>query len=130
MVLAALPELDPHFCCVSHKRGELQGSAAGRAKGRGVRAGVCALPAAKHKMARARSRRLVLLEVVLPSRSPELPLLYLTCEASSRWTNRLELTDTGRKVAGDVHGVDPLGIAQALGFCFEQLRSQGSHTLL
>lgn len=31
---------------------------------------------------------------------------------------------------GDVHGVGPLGISQALGFCFEQPHCQGSHTLL
>ena len=93
-------------------------------------AGVCILVAVKHKMAHARLRRLALLEVMLQPRSPELPLLYLTCEASSIWTNKLELMDTGWKVAGDVHGVDPLGISQALGFSFEQPCSQGSHMLL
>lgn len=71
-----------------------------------------------------------LVEVVLRSGSPELPLQYLTCKASSIWTNKLELMDMGRKVAEDELGVDPLGISQALGFCCEQPRSQGSHALL
>lgn len=32
------------------------------------------------------------------------------------WMNPLGLSDMGEKVAGDVHGVGPLGIPQALGF--------------
>lgn len=74
------------------------------------RMGVCILVAVKHKMARARLRRLVLMQG-LQSRSPELPQLYLTHEASSIWTNKL--TDTGWTVTSDVHGVGPLGISQA-----------------
>lgn len=70
------------------------------------------------------------MEVGLQSRSPEVTLLYLTSETSSVWTNKLELADVGWKVAGDGHGVDPLGISQALDFCFEQPRSQGSGALL
>jgi len=56
----------------------------------------------------------------LQSRFPEPPLLCLAHETSSIWTNKLELTDMGRKVAGDVHGVDPLEISLALGICFQQ----------
>lgn len=128
MVAAALPALDPRFRCASRQTAEGCG---GVMRSEGTRRrGACVLVALKYKMARSRSRGLALLEVVLQSASPELPLLPLTCEASSTRTNKLELTDTAWKVAGGVHGVDPLGISQALSFCFEQPRSQGSHTLL